>query len=224
MNTSFNKLIGTKIRDIRNSRDITMKELGNKVGLSEATIQRYESRKIKGVDINLLKDFAAVLGVSPSYLMGWEDKPGLTISGTPSRVRDYPYIPESVAAGTPTTIEGLEQFPTMEYPDSLLGKYAGNNSLVLMHVNGESMNKVIPNGSTVGVLFNYPLENLKNGDLVIYADEYEYSLKHFYRSDNKIIFRPNSTCEIYADAVYDKDNLDSVTIIGKVIAYNIVLS
>lgn len=74
MNDKFNEEVGQRIRKSRNSLDMTMKELGSKVNLSEATIQRYESGKIKGVDINLIKNFARILKVSPAYLMGWEEK------------------------------------------------------------------------------------------------------------------------------------------------------
>lgn len=73
MKDKFNEEVGQRIRKSRNNLDMTMKELGSRVGLSEATIQRYESGKIKGVDINLINDFAKILKVTPAYLMGWEE-------------------------------------------------------------------------------------------------------------------------------------------------------
>lgn len=51
----YNKEIGRRIRYARKEVDMTMKELGEKVGLSEGNIQRYEAGKIKSIDINLLK-------------------------------------------------------------------------------------------------------------------------------------------------------------------------
>ena len=54
MKEQFNIEVGKKIRALRKSRGVTMKELGEKVGLSEGNIQRYEIGKIKGIDINLL--------------------------------------------------------------------------------------------------------------------------------------------------------------------------
>lgn len=69
----YNIEIGDKIRQCRKFNNITMKELGESVNLSESTIQRYESGQIKTLDINLLKKIAVVLHTSPAYLMGWED-------------------------------------------------------------------------------------------------------------------------------------------------------
>lgn len=70
---NFNIEIGKKIRQKRIELEMTMKELGKLVDLSEATIQRYESGKIKGVGIDIVKKLADALNVTPAYLMGWEE-------------------------------------------------------------------------------------------------------------------------------------------------------
>lgn len=72
MGTTFNEQVGNKIRTARKEKGITMKELGEKVGLTESNIQRYESGKIKGVDVNLLIKICDVLDLSVPYVMGWE--------------------------------------------------------------------------------------------------------------------------------------------------------
>lgn len=69
----YNIEIGDKIRQCRKFNNITMKELGKSVNLSESTIQRYESGQIKTLDINLLKKIALVLNTTPAYLMGLKD-------------------------------------------------------------------------------------------------------------------------------------------------------
>lgn len=71
----YNSEIGRRIKDARKSQKITLKELGNSVGLSESTTKRYEDGQIKGVDINIIKKFAAALDVSPAWLMGYDDAP-----------------------------------------------------------------------------------------------------------------------------------------------------
>lgn len=73
MKYSFNELIGIRIKDNRQKINITMKELGERVGLSEATIQRYESGKIKSVDINILHRFAEALDVNFTTLIRLDD-------------------------------------------------------------------------------------------------------------------------------------------------------
>lgn len=53
--------------------NLTMEELGNRVGVSKATIQRYESGEIQNVKRDKIAKLAKALEVSPAYLMDWED-------------------------------------------------------------------------------------------------------------------------------------------------------
>ena len=64
--------IGKIIYNERKKKDLTMKELGALIGLSESTAQRYESGKIKNVSIEVLKKFAAALNIEAEYLIGWD--------------------------------------------------------------------------------------------------------------------------------------------------------
>ena len=73
MTKDLNKEVGLRIKNRRIDLGMTLRELGECVDLSEATIQRYESGKIKGVDINLISILAQALQTTPAYLMGWED-------------------------------------------------------------------------------------------------------------------------------------------------------
>lgn len=219
---NFNIEIGKKIRQKRTELEMTMKELGKLVDLSEATIQRYESGKIKGVGIDIIKKIADALHVTPAYLMGWEDDLKVEVIGRAEISSSYPYIPFSVAAGKPILIDGITDLPKINIPNYFLGKYANNDNVIIMKVNGESMNKVIPNDSLIGVLTNYDYNNLKNGDLVVFENNYEYSVKRFYDAGDKLIFKPDSTDPSFADIVLNKD--ENINIIGKVILYSVIIS
>jgi repressor LexA len=59
---------------------------------------------------------------------------------------EYYDIPVGIAAGILEEGNGMQGIPRISVPDSFLGKYACNRNLVFMHVNGESMNKIIQNG------------------------------------------------------------------------------
>ena len=80
------------------------------------------------------------------------------------------------------------------------------------------MNRVIENGSIIGVLTGISPYDLQDGDLVVFNHEYEYSLKRFYNLEDKIVFRPDSTQLQFTDIVYNAD--DNIEIIGKVIMSN----
>lgn len=71
---NFNEKVGYRIFKARSEKGITLKELGDLIGIAESTAQRYEKGKIKSLDIEMIKRIAKALNVTPSYLMGWEDK------------------------------------------------------------------------------------------------------------------------------------------------------
>lgn len=63
----------TRMKEVREKRGITLKELAEQVGCKEATMQRYESGNgIKNVPYDVIVTVSRCLEVSPSYLMGWE--------------------------------------------------------------------------------------------------------------------------------------------------------
>lgn len=132
---------------------------------------------------------------------------------------EYPYIPDAVAAGIPETIDGMSNLPKIPIADEILGKYARRKNIIIMRVNGESMNRVIQNGSIIGVYTDIDAKNLKDGDLVVFNHDYNYSLKRFYRTPELLIFRPDSTDTSFTDITYKVD--DDVRIVGKVIMSSI---
>lgn len=67
--------IGTRIKERRLQLGLSAEELAPLVGLSAATIYRYENGGIKKVDTTKLQPFAKALKTSESYLMGWVDDP-----------------------------------------------------------------------------------------------------------------------------------------------------
>ena len=68
----INQTIGKNIRYFRKLRGLTLLELGNLLGLSEGTVQRYESGNITNVSISMALEFSKVLDTTPQILMGWE--------------------------------------------------------------------------------------------------------------------------------------------------------
>lgn len=63
------------IKERRKYLDLTLKEVADKLGVSEGTVSRYESGDIQNMGIDKIAALAKVLRCSPGYLMGWEDKP-----------------------------------------------------------------------------------------------------------------------------------------------------
>lgn len=73
--SQYNRRVGSRIKEMRKSRKMTLKELGEHIGLSESNTKRYEDGQIKTVGIDIIKKIALALDVPASYLTGWEDIP-----------------------------------------------------------------------------------------------------------------------------------------------------
>lgn len=67
-------VMSEKIKSRREELDLTLEEVGDYIGVSKATVQRYESGEIKNLKLKTIEKLAEILKVSPAYLMGWEEK------------------------------------------------------------------------------------------------------------------------------------------------------
>ena len=65
-------------KKIRLKRKMTLLEVANALGVSEATAQRYESGEIKNLKYDTIVALANLFNVSPAYLMGWDEDPNIT--------------------------------------------------------------------------------------------------------------------------------------------------
>lgn len=64
--------LGNNLRRWRKIRDLTLKEMAEKVNLSWGTYQKYETGQIKHVDTDKVNTFAKALDVSPQDLLEWK--------------------------------------------------------------------------------------------------------------------------------------------------------
>lgn len=62
-----------RIRQLRELNKMTLKEISARLGVTEATAQRYEAKNgIKNIPYEIVEKYAQIFGVSPAYIMGWE--------------------------------------------------------------------------------------------------------------------------------------------------------
>ena len=66
--------IGERIRSLRAELGLTQKELGERCGMADSAIRRYESNRGNPTQ-ETIQRIAAALGVSVADLLGQEDKP-----------------------------------------------------------------------------------------------------------------------------------------------------
>lgn len=217
-----------RFNEILNDKNTSMADISKITGISRSSLSEYAKGKFvpKQDKVYLI---SKALDVSPAWLMGFDvdidnhKKNEVTFVGRANVMKTYRYIDDKASAGQPIAIDGKQRYSSLSVPDSMLGKYA-NEDILFMHIVGDSMDKIIPDGSLIGILeFNSNLD-IKNGDIVVFNNNYNYSVKRYYKDENKnrIIFKPESENPIYTDIIYDLE-YENVNIIGKVIMYNVTL-
>lgn len=78
-----------RVKYLRQMNNMTLKDVAARLNTTEATIQRYESgTQIKSISYEKIVAYAELFGVSPSYIMGWEDKPEEEIGYT-KHIREF---------------------------------------------------------------------------------------------------------------------------------------
>lgn len=65
--------IGERIKKRRKELGLSAEQIAEKLGVSPATIYRYESNDIMNMRIDKLEPIAKVLRTTPAYLMGWDE-------------------------------------------------------------------------------------------------------------------------------------------------------
>lgn len=212
----ISKYVGKKIRYYRKKKGFTQDELGKSLGVKGNTISSYE-KGTNETGNNALFKIASVLEISVNDLFPPIEQDNIEID----------YFDTHVSAGTPEMSEPVTKYNTrkISIPNHIAGKLSKDKSIKCVKLNGESMNNVIPNGSLIGFKPT-PIENLKNGDIVVFNDDYEYSVKRFYnnKDEGKFIFKPDSTDKIsFSDYVVKYENADKLRIEGKVVMYLVEL-
>ncbi|GEM04480.1 hypothetical protein HMI01_14680 [Halolactibacillus miurensis] len=212
---------GKRLEDmILRSRYKNISQFSKAAGVPYTTIKSFIDRDLERASIDSVLKVANTLGVKIEDLVEEgnkvaEKKSAYTISS------QYNYLPTSISAGLPLTVDGIDHAEKISVPDSIMGKWAGDSDIYMMRINGESMNKIIPHGSIIAIKPT-DCNLLKDGDIVVYSDNHDYSVKKYFRDDNRIIFRPDSHDKRFYDYV-TSDNNENLVIHGKVVVYIVEL-
>lgn len=173
---------------------------------------------------------AAALGVSEPWLIGYDISPDRNAneSNTSSAListHDYQYLDVGVACGAPALIDGYtnRDLQTVQLSDAVMGRYAGDKDIIVLHARGESMNRIFPDGALLAVKRT---DEPQNGDIVIFSvDGQDYSCKRYYynRDASIVSFQPDSDDSDFAPVVFRTEDMERVTIFGKVVVYTVVM-
>lgn len=66
--------IGERLKKLRTDHDFTQEEVANKLKTTKQTLHKYENGIITNIPADRIEKLALIYGVSPAYIMGWEDR------------------------------------------------------------------------------------------------------------------------------------------------------
>lgn len=183
----------TRLKQLRIDKGLTLAALSEMVGVSDATLQRYESGQIMNIKRPILSKLAEIFGRSEAYIMGWGDE---TMDNIIMPVMKRLPVLGEIACGQPifcdsgeggetvVVAESKADFCLIAKGDSMIGARIYDGDIVLIKAqsdveNGEIAAVIINDEATLkkvykkGGVITLMSENPKYDPLVFAPDEFE---------------------------------------------------
>lgn len=202
----FNK----RIKELRLQLGLNKVEMAKKLGVSEGTVRSWENN-VNEPRMGMIEKISNIFDVSKNWLIGFgeeisaDDEVDLNYFGT-------------VSAGNFEDVS-IED-GTLKVPRSIF-KAISSEDCFGLQVNGDSMNKILSNGSYIVIHDyrdgNYP--QLKNSDILLIRNGGSHTIKRVRLTDTKIHFEPDSYIDEFKTDTYDLDFSEDIEVVGRVI-YN----
>lgn len=202
--------ISKRILDTIVSKEISYGELSDRTGISKSALQRYATGQTEKVPIDRLEKIADAIGVTTSFLMGWEDhseaKPSKTIPHGFSPMPETERLPRvgRIACGDPITAE-----ENIEGYDEVLKSWHADFTLVCC---GDSMLPKIEDGDVVAIRSQPTVEN---GEIAAVRIGDEATLKQVFVHPDFVELRPLNTK--YQSIIKKKEEMEDIHIEGKAV-------
>ena len=200
---------GERMKQRRKELGFSAEKVAERLGVSPATIYRYERGDIEKVPGDSLGELAKILQTTPAYLMGWEEKPEPKKPTIPPGFEPMPkmdWVPlvGRIACGTPITAE--------ENVEQMVCVPSRWHSTFTLTCKGDSMEPRIHDGDLVAIRSQPEVEQ---GEIAAVLIGDEATLKHVYLHENFIELRPENPA--FESIILTKEEMNTVVIEGKAV-------
>ncbi len=208
--------IGHRIRKRREELGMSQEELGRKLGYkSRSSINKIELDQ-RNLTQSKIAALAKALNTTPAYIMGWEDEfPDQTSAINIKNILPLPQTKKvpllgDIACGVPIlAVENVAEYVDMD--TDIHADFA-------LRCNGDSMiNARIFDGDIVYIRQMPEVENGEIAAVLIGTMDTEATLKRVYRTEDSL--RLCAENPSYKDIVFFKEEINSVRILGKAVAF-----
>jgi len=206
--------IKENIKKLRDKFGLTQQDLAEIAGVTNKAVSAWESG-LSEPRMGAIERISQKFGIKKSNLIEENGMDNLHLdipkeaTKTVGRSTEVPLY-GSIAAGVPLEMLAIEEY--VEIPKNLADRYPG---AFLLRVNGDSMNKIVPNG--VYALID-PTEEIKSGDIAAVAvNGYDATLKRFFKLQNAVALEPDSYDPKYEAKLYNHEEASTLKVIGKMV-------
>lgn len=204
--------LSTILKHRRKELGLTLAQIAEQMGVAEATVQRWESGNIKSIRYDKIGKLADILQVNPVSFMDWDD----TMGEAPSNIFPMPKTYKvpligTIACGEPIlAAENIEG--EVSVPEHIKADFA-------LRCKGDSMiNARIFDGDIVYIR-QQPTVN--DGEIAAVLIDDEATLKRVHIFPDHISLEPENPQ--FRPFVYWEEEMNSVHIIGKAVAFTSVV-
>lgn len=202
--------IKDRLKSQRAHKNMTLEEVARKVGVTRATIQKYENGIIANIPSDKIEALAEALDTTPAYIMGWDENQAAVPGILPLPAnKAYPLVGD-IACGTPILAEeNITEY--IQFPGDL-------NADFCLRCKGDSMvDARIFDGD---IVFIRKQVEVSNGEIAaVQIGEDTATLKRVYRSEDGNTLTLMAANPAYAPMVYSGEQLASVRILGKAVNF-----
>ena len=203
--------MGNIIKRLRIENNMTLEQLGDKVGVGKSTVRKWENGMIANMRRDKIAKIADVFNVSPSYLRGWDNNVGPITNGTKHKAPGVTInVLGRVAAGVP--IEAIEDIIGTE---EISAELASTGDFFGLQIHGDSMEPRMYEGDVVIVRQQ---DDAESGEVIIaMVNGDEATCKRLKKYDGGIMLLSNNPR--YEPIVFTNEEIEEkpVRIIGKVV-------
>lgn len=199
---------GTKIKELRLSKEYSQAQIAYKLGVERSTVAHWESGK-STPNYDTLNSLAKLFSVTSDYLIGVNSS---SCDDLPEHISLMDYtipVDGTISAGSP--IEAIGQVLThIQLPDYIPRKH----KLFALKINGDSMNKFVPDGS---IAVFEKVDVLNDGDIAaLLLNREDATIKKVRFNETHILLEPVSynTEHQTFKIIY---SLDEIVILGKLV-------
>lgn len=200
---------GSNLKKIRQDSDLTQEELAKRINTSRSNIANYENDK-NMPSIDILEKLSEIFNCSIDYLLGKSDIKNPDLK---DKLFLIPIVGK-VAAGKPIFAnENIEGYLPI---DPLMYNLTSPNGFFFLQIQGESMNKLIKNGSFALIKKQ---DYAENGDVIvaIVNGDDEATVKRYKQLNEQfIMLEPVSEDSSFQPITIDLKST-KFSIIGKVV-------